>query len=277
MVLVANEERVDVDGELSLLFLGRHDGNGGGARRGQVWRLQAALSGRTGWRGAFRALMGVLQCTGEQLRVEYEEHNDEREERLIVEEEKARGGGGGLVGRDGKAESICGRRREVADLLSFFQERVGKLVKQAREGAATLAQDLPSSLLPAHHRTLLLQAADLLPALLQVLACPGVAPADVAGWRGERGLGPRRAWGSSSITHCADASRDRATELFHAILLHLQRIHAASPPFNHLGLSSTPSWETIADACVKGARLALSTVSSSECSLIRLSGLSQVT
>ncbi|CAI5532598.1 unnamed protein product [Closterium sp. Naga37s-1] len=333
MVLVANEERVDVDGELSMLFLGTQDGGGSGARRGRVWRLQAALSGLTGWRGAFCGLMGVLQWTGEQLRVEYEgqegecgEHAEEHGECLTGDKVAVGGGGGGQSCRgDGKAENSGGRRREAADLLSFFRERVGKLVNHASEAATTLAQDLPSALLPAHHHALLLQAADLLPALLHVLACPGLAPTDVLQWlddaarrtarqesKGVRavlqeaavlagipcgiggassyagGKNPRRntsvfaarpvsssssSSSSTSITNDADASLDHAAELFHAICHHLQRIHAASPAFNLPGLSSSSSsWESIADACVKGARLVLSTVSSSARSLIRLSG-----
>ncbi|CAI7869398.1 unnamed protein product, partial [Closterium sp. NIES-53] len=77
---------------------------------------------------------------------------------------------------------------------------------------------------------------------------------------------------ASSSTRDAGISLPQAECLFHSIRRHLKHIGKQSPAFHIPTLSSNPSAATVAAQCVAGARLVLSTVSSSARALIRCSG-----
>ncbi|CAI5497828.1 unnamed protein product, partial [Closterium sp. Naga37s-1] len=77
---------------------------------------------------------------------------------------------------------------------------------------------------------------------------------------------------ASSSTRDARISLPQAECLFHSIRRHLKHIAKQSPAFHIPTLSSNPSAATVATQCVAGARLVLSTVSSSARALVRCSG-----
>ncbi|CAI5459961.1 unnamed protein product [Closterium sp. Yama58-4] len=77
---------------------------------------------------------------------------------------------------------------------------------------------------------------------------------------------------ASSSTRDACISLSQAERLFYSIRRHLKHIGKQSPAFHIPTLSSNPSAATVAAQCVAGARLVLSTVSSSARALVRCSG-----
>ncbi|CAI5459945.1 unnamed protein product [Closterium sp. Yama58-4] len=77
---------------------------------------------------------------------------------------------------------------------------------------------------------------------------------------------------ASSSTRDARISLSQAEHLFHSIRRHLKHIGKQSPAFHIPTLSNNPSAATVAAQCVAGARLVLSTVSSSARALVRCSG-----
>ncbi|CAI5511533.1 unnamed protein product, partial [Closterium sp. Naga37s-1] len=306
IVLVANEERLVVDPELDSILLGegrRREPRAflkrkGGVCCGRVTRLLGALSLQSGWRSSVLTLMSFLETSEEEMSRVHQAHLKVLETRIKEE----------LGWSDSKTVSKNGTEG-LPNLLEFFQERVAQLVDPAMEGAVSLAYDLPSALLPERERVLLLQAGELMAALQQLLLCPGLSSDAVLSWldgshtQEEDGfefsissvlheaaglLAPFEDAHSTSqssaisndSTAASSSTRDvhvcislpQAERLFHSIRRHLKHIGKQSPAFHIPTLSSNPSAATVAAQCMAGARLVLSTVSSSARALVRCSG-----